>query len=262
MDFGHPPTPDHSVVSVVDEETSVLELAVRGRWSRDLWLQAHRTLRQRLAEHPAGLLLDLRELDDPDADSAMFWLTARARGNSLRPRIPAVATLPVKTALAAHLSRLGVPRGLPVFETPAGARAALADRNLWPGLVRLRLLPELSSAVAARRAVSQACRDWELDLLADRARLVVSELVVNAAEHAGTLIDVTLSRVDSSLHVSVRDRCAEPPRRLPVDPRRPHIARGQGLRLVDAAAYAWGVAPAQTGKTVWAILRHGVDQPA
>src|SRR5688572_31040667 len=133
MDLRHSPSPDHSVVSVVDEDTSVVELTVRGRWSRELWLQAHRTLRKRLAEHPAGLLLDLRGFDDPCAESAVFWLTARVRGNSFRPRTPVVAALSTDTALSAALSRFGVPRGLPVFETPARARAALADRSLWPG---------------------------------------------------------------------------------------------------------------------------------
>ncbi|WP_328466839.1 ATP-binding protein [Actinoplanes sp. NBC_00393] len=261
MGFPHGSTPDSPVVAVVDDETAVLELTVRGRWSRGLWLLAHRILRKRLAEHPAGLLLDLCQLDDPRAESAVFWLTARVRGNSLRPRIPAVAALPTGTALAGALSRLGVPRGFPVFDSAERARAALADRSLWPDLLRLQLPPDFGAAVVARRAVGEACRDWELHPLADRARLIVSELVVNAAEHAGTPIDLMLSRVDSSLHVAVRDRSPDVPRLMPIDPLDPLTARGQGLRLVDTAAYAWGFAPAHHGKTVWAVLRDSPDQP-
>jgi hypothetical protein len=242
---------DSSVVTALDEETSVLEVAVRGQWSVELWLLAHRTLRKEFAEHPAGLLLDLRELTDPKGESAIFWFTARARGNSLRPPMPVVVCLHRGTPLADALSRLPVHH----FETTAEAHAALADQLLWPGLLRLRLPPEPTSAAVARRAATEACERWDLAQLADRARLVVSELVVNAAEHAGTRIDVTLAKVAASLHVGVRDLSQARPRVLPFEPGGEVNSRGQGLRLVEAAAYRWGIAPSRIGKTVWAVLR-------
>jgi hypothetical protein len=72
---------------------------------------------------------------------------------------------------------------------------------------------------------------------------------------------VTVCRRATGLRLSVRDG----------DPRLPylrdpapgvaggdqHDGGGQGLRIVDAAATAWGAMPTHDGKLVWATLRDG-----
>jgi anti-sigma regulatory factor (Ser/Thr protein kinase) len=88
-------------------------------------------------------------------------------------------------------------------------------------------------------------------------RLVMSELVTNALEHAGTPIVVVVSLRGGSVHLTVSDGVAAPPRLLELaGPRRdqPLDERGHGMRLVRATAAAWGWLPTRTGKVVWATL--------
>lgn len=256
----------------MDSVSGTIDMTVRGSWGRDVWIPAYRMLTKCLAEHPAGLLLDLRGLDDPAADSAPLWLTGALHGAHLQPPVTVVACLDAATTLAAKLDRLGARRRMPVFATAPAARSALADRRPLTDQARLRLSPVSTAAAAARRVVSSACTEWGMPAVADRARLVISELVGNAVEHAGTAIDVVVSHRGpahrtgthqwSYLHLAVYDRDPRTPVLLaPVytAPGIPADVRGQGLRIVDAAAQAWGALPTGTGKVVWAMLR---DQPA
>jgi hypothetical protein len=121
------------------------------------------------------------------------------------------------------------------------------------------LPPEPLSARAARDLVEHACDAWKLPGLLHLGRTVISELACNAAEHARTPMAVTVCRRATGLRLSVRD--GEP--RLPyLREAAPVIGRehrnegGQGLRLVDAAATAWGAMPTDHGKLVWATLRN------
>ena len=115
------------------------------------------------------------------------------------------------------------------------------------------LLPEPESAGLARAVVESACRRWGVDdeACAD-ALLVVTELVANVVDHAGTRCELTVDVDGGGVGIEVRDfyRCA-PPRPLPVDPRAP---RGRGLQVVAALSIRWGVAEFDDGKTVWAVL--------
>jgi anti-sigma regulatory factor (Ser/Thr protein kinase) len=51
----------------------------------------------------------------------------------------------------------------------------------------------------------EACRAWHLSHLLFSAQLIVSELVANAVQHAGTDIGVTVSRRAQRLHLIVSD---------------------------------------------------------
>ncbi|GGN71053.1 hypothetical protein GCM10010112_38020 [Actinoplanes lobatus] len=179
---------------------------MRGSWGRPLWLSAYQALHKCLAQHPAGVLLDLRGLDDPGASSAPLWLTAAAQGTRMDPTVRVAASLPADTRLAA---RLGLPPAqdvLPVFATVQLARSFLASRRPLTSQMRLQLPPDPSAAPGARQVVSEACTGWGMPRLVPRARIVVSELVVNAAEHAGTPIDVLISRRGPDLlHLVVVD---------------------------------------------------------
>ncbi|WP_430784392.1 ATP-binding protein [Actinoplanes sp. G11-F43] len=257
-----------SVLAVIDADTAVIELSVWGGWDRALSAQARTVLDKCLVEHPAAVIVDLHRLRDPQAVSAPLWLTACAQGAAMEPPIAVAVCLPAREALARRLRRLGARDWLVLYATVPQARAALAGRHPLPDRLSLALPPDPSASVQARALVSEACAAWGLGHLSERARLIVSELVVNAAEHAGTDIEVVVSARGSSvaaaLHLAVYDGDPVlPALHDPVTgPLGPSLTdRGLGLRIVDAAASAWGALPAHGGKLVWAIVRSRPEEP-
>jgi serine/threonine-protein kinase RsbW len=88
------------------------------------------------------------------------------------------------------------------------------------------------------------------------AMLVASELVTNAVLHSGgsarDLIEVTASRRDDSLVISVRDP-GRSGKRAEFAPRDEDSIGGLGLRVVDAIAVDWGTERSD-GYLVWAAL--------
>jgi len=222
-------------------------------------------VRDCLASHPVGLLLDLRDLDDPEAASGRLWLDTADRAAEMCPTVPVVASPPSGTALATVLT---VPRPrqlLTALPTTSQARDVLVSRRPRIEQFRLRLPPRLSVAVGARDLVTAACRQWNMSALRDLAPVVAGELVVNAVEHAGTALEMIVSRHGPSpapAHGHGRLRLAvvdHRPLTTPL-PRPPILApistneRGSGLRIVDRASEAWGVLPTRSGKVVWSIL--------
>lgn len=90
--------------------------------------------------------------------------------------------------------------------------------------------------------------------LADRAALLVSELVTNAVRHSLGGVTVTVIRLAHAVRIGVRDLSPEPP-----------VVRvatlsddtGRGLQIVGALCRSWGTSPSCDGKIVWAE----VDRP-
>jgi hypothetical protein len=127
---------------------------------------------------------------------------------------------------------------------------------LVPPAVRSALVAETAATFAgdraspahARRFVDATLGSWQRGEFAERASLLVSELVTNAVLHAGTPLDVVLRLGADRLRVEVRDGS-------PRLPERKHYATtastGRGLLLVEALAAAWGVEEAGGGKVVW-----------
>jgi hypothetical protein len=116
------------------------------------------------------------------------------------------------------------------------------------------------AAQQARRLVAAAGHGWALPQLVHPAELVMSELVTNAVQHAGTDMLLTVSRRGAGLHLAVRDGTTV----LPPLPARADATAdtrpdqyGYGLWLVDRIAMAWGARPThpRTGKVVWAVVR-------
>jgi hypothetical protein len=239
-------------------DSSLLTLAVHGTWGRRLSQDTYTAVRKCLSEHPAALLIDLLALADPHADSAPTWVTARRLGVPMMPPVEVMVCVPEDTRLANRLQRLGAGRVLPMYHSMPRARAAVTEQLPLTGRFELRLDPNRESAAAARGVLTNVCAAWRMTELQDRARLVVSELVLNAAEHARTAITVMVSRRADGLHLAVRDgdpRLPRLPEGFPVlaDPR--ESPRGSGLHVVHAAATLWGAIPAADGKVVWATIR-------
>jgi hypothetical protein len=250
--------PEVSVTSDIDTDT--VEMIVRGRWSQRLGMNTYTSIRKCLAGHPAALIVDVRHLEDFAAASATMWLAVNRAASAMQPPVQLVLCMPPAAPLAGKLARLGASRFLGMVAAPAQARTAIAARAVLADRMQLsELPPDPMSARVARDLVGRACDAWNMRGLLHLGRTVISELACNAAEHARTHMAVTVCRRATGLRLSVRD--GEP--RLPylrdaapVIGRGHHHGGGQGLRIVDAAATAWGAMPTDDGKLVWATLRN------
>jgi len=117
-----------------------------------------------------------------------------------------------------------------------------------------------SASAAARRFLQEAAADWDLSPdLTEVAQLVVSELVSNAVEHAGTSSTVALELSEDTLRISVRDGSTTRPVPRPLDM---VSFRGRGLPLIDRVSEHWGIADHAEGKTVWAVLSVDPELPS
>jgi two-component sensor histidine kinase len=100
-----------------------------------------------------------------------------------------------------------------------------------------------------RRALADLLADHADQDVNDTAALLVTELVTNAARHAGGDLRVRAGLRTDTLLVEVSD----------VSPQLPELVglpawedeSGRGLVLVDALADRWGSDPLPTGKRVW-----------
>jgi anti-sigma regulatory factor (Ser/Thr protein kinase) len=112
----------------------------------------------------------------------------------------------------------------------------------------IRLSPHPTSARAAREFVARTLLEWGRGDQTEAAVLLTSELVTNAIIHARTEVAVTMRVAGDGLRVVVLDESDEQPSpRSEAD----ELGGGRGLKLVDAVAASWGVAPQGTGKAVW-----------
>ncbi|MEC4020484.1 ATP-binding protein [Streptomyces sp. H27-D2] len=123
---------------------------------------------------------------------------------------------------------------------------------------------------AARFFARQRLADWDLEDLADRALLIVSELATNARRHGRTqpekeveLITLTLTLQDGVVGIELEDNSSVPP----VAPVGAEGAEGdldgRGLLLVEAEADAWTARLHEdgSGKRVLAFLQRRVPAP-
>ncbi|MEU6958296.1 ATP-binding protein [Streptomyces chrestomyceticus] len=119
-----------------------------------------------------------------------------------------------------------------------------------------------STAEIGRNLVRDVLGVWHLDSLADRAALIVTELIANAYRHTScSEICLTVAQPEAvRVRVGVVDR---EPARLPILSRAADDDEsGRGLLLVDAVADRWGYdlcgsGRRSWGKEVWAELRTG-----
>jgi anti-anti-sigma factor len=153
--------------------------------------------------------------------------------------------------VGAAVRGLRIDRAVPVAGDLAEARALIESR---PAVVTRyhELPPEPGSPRRARALLRSACRDWQIEDAVPEAAIVVSELVSNAVQHAGTGCRVSLRLDDTALHVSVRDHQSAD--ELTLGRLFDAETSGRGLRIVAAFSRAHGVTPHADGKTVWAVV--------
>ncbi|MDT7581643.1 MAG: hypothetical protein QOK35_2907, partial [Pseudonocardiales bacterium] len=177
-------------------------------------------------------------------------------------RVPAVTLRtcrPMAAGLVVALQKVPLVAAARAATQPFAARTPAV-----PPAVAVQFAPLCSHEVAlpadptaprrARALLRTATQDWDLDEdLSHDAAMVVTELVANAVDHAGTTSTLRVDLDDRGLYVAVRDGCPDSalqPRA--VDPTAP---RGRGLQMIDALTASWGVITHADGKTVWAVLR-------
>lgn len=119
----------------------------------------------------------------------------------------------------------------------------------------LDLPPTGESAGIARRFVRRTLAEWQMDDLTDTITSVVSEMVTNAYEHAGTALLLRLRHHPGRMIVEVADHDGRIPRPAVTQLLDEHH---RGLLIVGSLARRWGVRPTETGKIIWAEI----DDPA
>jgi anti-sigma regulatory factor (Ser/Thr protein kinase) len=114
----------------------------------------------------------------------------------------------------------------------------------------IELPADATSPGRARAFVADLLEQWHLDRLVDAATLLTSELVTNAVRHAGTGMELSVSRTDDrGVRIAVTDRA--PATDVHVRPSGEEAEGGRGLFLVEQLANGWGSAVDDDAKTVW-----------
>lgn len=221
-------------------------------------LQSASTVRAALlkafARCPDGVIVDLAGLQV--RHRSQLTIFAAASGSHAGAGVALVLCAP--SSDVARMMPGRVLGGVPVFPDRTAALTAIKATEVTTGQrLTLRLAAAPSAPGQARRAVSAACREWGLAALDGPAVLIVSELISNAVQHAGTDMVLRLTRREGHLHVSVQDFAptGRPTPRGPDHAGSAPAERGRGLHLVQTYSAAWGIIAAADGKAVWATLR-------
>ena len=116
------------------------------------------------------------------------------------------------------------------------------------------LPPSPISVPTARHLVNELLRAWHVPHDRDDAALLVTELVANVVDHAGSEANFTLELTvsDAWLRISVADGSSVQPVVRELSQDRP---RGRGLFMIQAIADRWGSEEHRGGKRVWFELR-------
>ena len=113
---------------------------------------------------------------------------------------------------------------------------------------RLWLMPAPGSARFARQFVADELVKLELHELIDDVSIIVTELVNNAAVHAGSGCGLDLCERFGRVRLSVKDHSQAMPVRRRVSE---WSERGRGLAMVESVGTSWGVEVSPWGKRIW-----------
>jgi hypothetical protein len=208
-----------------------------------------RAIQLALAQAPRGVACDLSGVAEDATPAAVGLLAAAGRHVRDWPGTPIAVACPdpaVRAALTAH------PLGghLIVTQSVLAAVSAVLSTPA-PAVECLRLASHPTAPRASRDFVAGVLLKWQLGGAIPSVCLVASELVTNAALHAGTDIDVSVAWNQGALRLTVRDRSSDLPRQQHY-----HFDRhGRGLTIVAGLSRAFGILPvAYGGKVVWAVF--------
>ncbi len=195
-----------------------------------------------------GRLLIAFGIDDPDSWSWQTQVDMAQRWRARLALIPGAAHSPAVEApdataalLAATCIRADSDR---CVRTPRSGYA--------PGMrIVTPLEPNTAAIRRARKTVSDQLWAWGLVSIVDDAEIITSELVTNAIEHGGGVVELQVAALPHKVRISVIDTSPEAPE---VATDRGLQVGGRGLALVQQLATSWGYEPSAHGKEVWAEL--------
>jgi ABC-type transporter Mla MlaB component len=237
---------------LVGGDPNYIALRASGELSRSTVSNLRDALLKCVAEQPAGVIVEVDSLRVRDRECLAIF-TVLIRWAAACPGFVVVLARPTPH-VRGLLRWLGIDRLLPVVATMAEARREVR-RPAAMGRVSQRLAPVPESIPVGRWIAARACDQWGLAAVAQPASQIVTELVGNAVQHAGTPIDLVLTYAQARfLHIAVHDGSVRLPR-----PRTPDSAEdnGRGLLVVEAFANGYGAVPTRDGKVVWASLLIG-----
>jgi anti-sigma regulatory factor (Ser/Thr protein kinase)/anti-anti-sigma regulatory factor len=201
-----------------------------------------------LAQCPLAAVIDLSrvEVTEPDALSALAAAIVQRRN------LPDVAVVICGAPDRIDPSVVVPARLVPDLDAALTLAADTRDAHNR----RTATLARSPDAPAqARVAVAEACAAWGLTEVEPQARLIASELVTNAVEHAGSASELELGQRGQFLHIRVTDASPAIPRMRPPESVSSETLRGRGLMFVDVYSSGWGWTPVGAGKVVWATIR-------
>jgi len=237
-----------------DPEGGVIVVTLCGELTPQSAPTVRDILLKSLAQTPDAVVVDLTEMrTDNPVRMMVFAAAARAQYTPPVPLLLCDASAEVMAMLGRL--RLG---NVVVYDTREHALAAVrAAQVSAPHRISVRLAATLTAPATARDAVEAACRSWRIEHLRGPAALVISELVANAVQHAGTDMLLTAALRGDYLCLSVHDGSPVLPVASGTANRTdaPVADHGHGLFLVDFYSAAWGSISTSDGKTVWATLR-------
>jgi anti-sigma regulatory factor (Ser/Thr protein kinase) len=249
---------DPQVASAAPVSLSNLEgvrvLSVNGPLSA-VALPAREAALAQWAQCPPAVLCDLSEVRGSLVTGAVEVLASLGAQVRQWPGTPIGLVCP-QPDLRNRLTAAPEGRHLVIARTCPAVLRELRDRAT-ADIRRVSLTAQPQAPRAARELAAAACSQWGCSHLVPTATLVASELTTNAVVHAGTELEVSISRFGPRIRVAVRDHSSRPPTPRSVEPEAPS---GRGMLLV-AALSSWGVLLTQGGKVVWAVLPAEANSP-
>jgi anti-anti-sigma factor len=214
--------------------------------------EVRRALLKHLADQPDAVICDLAGVAAIDPVCASVFAAVAHRPRSRWPD-SSLLLCGARPAVAATLTRQGTPRFLPVYDTLD--QALVHARSRPPFLrERLRLATTLEAFTTAGSFIGEVCRRWQLDELAETARSLAGELVIDAVFAQRSKIEEIELRVElraSGLLIAVHGGAADPA----VTPADHAGEPGSGLEVVQRFARRWGVRRQADGsRVVWCLL--------
>lgn len=198
--------------------------------------------------HANGQLLVAFGIDDPDSWSWQTQVDLAAQWRARLALIPGAAHSPAVEAPEATVALLAAT----CIRSDADRCVRSPRRGYTAGMRIVTPLEPTPAAIRrARKTVSDQLWAWGLSSIVDDAEIITSELVTNAIEHGGGVVELRVTALPHRVRISVIDGSSELPQ---VATDRGLQVGGRGLALVERLAADWGHEIGPDGKEVWAEL--------
>jgi len=264
---GHPVQPrvspeDAELVQLTRADTGgCAVLSIGGSVRSSDASQLSEALTKAMVENPTRVVCEMSEVTWLDSACVAIWVAAQW---SVPWPGPVVWLVGAQGQPAEALRATGAALFLALADS---VDAAFTRMPTEPPMRRERLIlaPVPIAARRARRFTTEVLGLWALSELTGDATLIVSELVTNGIEHAGSDLELRLEHGRDLLHIAVRDGGTSRTRPPSSDAGAQAVGsgagipeRGRGLEIVRGLALASGRTRAPAGGSVyWATLASG-----